>query len=149
MIKTLKVTFTIWNPKYFFCFGYVRGKPSLWVARSAEAPVRHVRAEADKRALEPLSQSADRAEWASQHVGPPAEAEQLAAVDQGAEPEPETETERETEPVPLHPIWNLWGYASAPPTPTPTVTRTLVTKAHPTTFSPRLRVIAKLQIKPK
>ena len=115
------------------------------MARSAEAPVRHARAEADKRALEPLPQSVNRAEWASQHAGPPdggrkqgreaEEAEPLAAVDQGAEPETEPES------VPLPPLWSLRWDMSISLTATPTVTRTSVTKAHPTTSSPRLRVI--------
>ena len=149
MIKTLKVTFTISKPKYFFCFCYVRGEPLLWLARSAEAPVRHARAEADKRALEPLPQSVDRAGWASQHACPPArgrrlgreaeEAEPLAAVDKGAEPEPEPEPK--PEPVPLPSLWSLRGDTSNPLVATPTVTRTLVTKAHLTTSSPRLCVI--------
>ena len=58
------------------------------------------RPEGDKRALEPLLQSVDRVGWANQHVGSlaggrkqgrEAEAEPLAAVDQGEEPETETE----------------------------------------------------------
>ena len=72
MIKTLNVTFTISKQKYFLSFCHVRGEPSLWVARGAEAPVRHVGAEAEIRALQPLPRSVDKAGWGSQHAAPPA-----------------------------------------------------------------------------